>query len=278
MNEQNISNVIEYLEQNPDQTTESLVISLLNEGYPVQDIKAALDRLGISPVVIPGYKETIIYSSQQRSFPGKMFIIIGIILSLLIIVGIIAFASTYFTQSVDETSVSENTPAPTSSNPITEMKGILDQGDYKITIDNLVVYLDNGKILRKEANDGKIYLNWSGVVTILNTSSKTYRTHFPEDPEAIAFHQSQMDGVVPIELIEFTQTQSVTWTKSSENEWESKSQPKQKITIDPKTKLVSRRTILNADGTAAKEDIVIYEKVANMNSAIGIPTEYSQAQ
>ncbi len=57
MNEESIIYIINYFNQYPDQSPEVLVKNIISSGYNMTDLKEALRRLGISPIVIPGYVE-----------------------------------------------------------------------------------------------------------------------------------------------------------------------------------------------------------------------------
>ncbi len=278
MSEQNITNIIEYLDQNPDQTIESLVINLLNEGYPVEDIKEALDRQGISPLAIPGYKETIVYSGSKRSSGGKkMAIALLIIVSIILIVAIYLLI-VYFARSVEE----ENAPAqPTNTeavdiSPITTMKATLAESDYKVTINSKIYYVDNGRMARKELNDGKIYLNWAGILTVIDINAKTYITYFSQTPQAEEFKKTVNEGLIPLEIIASTESGAVSWKKVNDTTWESTNVPKQRITYDPAMKLVTKRAFLNPDGAVSQEEAIQYEKITITNDLLGVPPGYTR--
>lgn len=294
MNEQNITNIIEYFDQNPDQTIETLVSNLLNEGYPVEDIKAALDRQGISPLVIPGYKETIVYSQGRATSSKKWLMIAGILFSFIIIAIIILIAYSYLNQNitpVQTEGVAEKTArnikqgisvtpvanSPGTNSVATILKDTLAGEDYKITINQMVVYLDNGVLARVEKNDGKIYLDWSSAVTIMDIASKTYRIYYANAPEAKTYYSSRYVGLVPLEIIADTESNKISWRQLDSTTWESTTTPTQKITVDPQTNLVSKRVILNPDGSVAKEENVIYEKTVVTKALLDIPTDYSVA-
>lgn len=294
MNEQNITNIIEYFEQNPDQTIETLVSNLLNEGYPIEDIKAALDRQGISPLVIPGYKETIVYSSGSGASSKKWLMIAGIILAFIIVGVIILIAYSYLNQNVTPVQtggVAEQTArslkqgvsatpvaSPPGTNSIaTTLKEALAKEDYKITINQMIVYVDNGVLARVEKNDGKIYLDWSSAVTIMDIASKTYRIYYANAPEAKTYYSSRYVGLVPLEIIADTESNKISWRQLDSTTWESTTTPTQKITIDPQTNLVSKRVTLNPDGSLAKEENVIYEKTVVTKALLDIPADYSVA-
>lgn len=294
MNEQNITNVIEYLDQNPDQPVETLVINLLNEGYPVEDIKAALDRQGISPLAIPGYQETIVYSSKPQS-SGKWLLAVGIILSLIFIGVIIYLAYSYLNRNTSQSNTAQggiaeqtarnlnsSTPTPTPTvvqgNSIAPMlRAAFEQEDYKITINQITVYVDNGALARIERNDGKIYLDWSAAVTILDVASKTYRIYYPSNPDAQAYYNTRYSGIIPFEIITDTEAGRLSWKQLDATTWESTVGTKQRITVDPQTKFITKRQLLDINGAVSKEDTIQYEKITVTKSLIEIPQEYKPA-
>src|SRR3989338_10714106 len=87
MNQESVSKIIKYLQEYSDQSTEALVQNLMRSGYTVVDIKEALRRLGISPIVIPGYKEQMPRPSGKPS-PLLPIIIVGSIIVVLLLGGI----------------------------------------------------------------------------------------------------------------------------------------------------------------------------------------------
>lgn len=284
MNEQNITNIIEYLDQNPDQTIEVLVQNLLNEGYPVEDVKAALDRQGISPLVIPGYRETIVYNSPKRSHWFIVLIIVVILLSIIIAVVVYAFATGYFDRRsvIGDSPTSQNSPPPSGNNtisatvnPVPDMRNTLQKDDYKIISNQVTVYLDNGEIARLEKGEGRTYLDWSGIVTIIDNTARNYKTYFAQTPEAQEYQRIKNVGIVPLEVIADTEAGKIQWKKVSDTVLESTNIPKQQIIIDPQTKLVVSRISLNPDGSISKEEQVAYEKTAITADLLKIPTGYT---
>lgn len=295
MNEQNITNVIEYLDQNPDQPVETLVTNLLNEGYPVADIKAALDRQGISPLAIPGYQETIIYSSPRES-SGKWLLIVGIVLSFIIVGLIIYVAYSYLNRNnttsnttsgrgiAEQTARNLNSASPTTAPTVAVGKSIapmlksaFEQQDFKITINQIIVYADNGALARIEKNDGKIYLDWSAAITILDIASKTYKIYYPSTAEAQAYYSTRYVDIIPFEIIADTEAGKLDWKQIDSTTWESTIGTKQRITIDPQTKFITKRQLLNTDGSVSKEDTIQYEKTTVTKSLIEIPSDYKPA-
>ena len=296
MNEQNITNVIEYLDQNPDQPVETLVTNLLNEGYPVADIKAALDRQGISPLAIPGYQETITYSSPHPS-SGKWLFIVAIILAFIIISIIIYAAYSYLNRNnnssntspgkgiAEQTAKNLNNPSPTTAPTVVVGKSIapmlksaFEQQDFKITINQIIIFADNGALARIEKNDGKIYLDWSAAITILDVGSKTYKIYYPSTSEAQAYYSTRYVDIIPFEIIADTEAGKLDWKQIDSTTWESTRGTKQRITIDPQTKLITKRQLLNTDNSILKEDTIQYEKTTVTKSLIEIPSDYKPAQ
>lgn len=295
MSEQNITNVIEYLDQNPDQPVETLVINLLNEGYPVEDIKAALDRQGISPLAIPGYQETIVYSSTKPA-SGKWLLIVGLILSLIIIGIIIYIAYSYVNRNTTSSTTNQSggiaertaknlnsttpTPLPTTApgKSIAPMlRSAFEQEDFKITSNQITVYVDNGALARIEKNDGKIYLDWSAAVTILDVATKTYNIYYPSKAEAQAYYNTRYNGIIPFEIMADTEAGKLDWKQIDSTTWESIVGTKQRIIIDPQTKFITKRQLLNMDGSILKEDTIQYEKITVTKSLIEIPSDYKPA-
>ena len=279
MNEQNISNIIEYLDQNPDQTIETLVVNLLNEGYPVEDVKAALDRQGISPLVIPGYRETIVYSSPKRSHTGIILLVVAALLSVIIIAVVILIASGYLGRgSVTGARQGSNNAVTATTDPIATLRTQLEKNDYKVATNGIVAYLDNGAISKKEFNNGKTYLDWSGVLTILDTNTKTYKTYFGQTPESTEYNNNKKLDIPPLAVIDETEASKVSWQKVSDTVWESKNVPKQRITFDPQTGLLTKKELINPDGSTAKEETVSYEPITITQDTIKIPSDYTEAK
>lgn len=92
MDEDRIQSIITYIQQNPDVSTELLMQNLMQSGYNTGELKEALRKLDISPIVIPGYKEEI--PLPNSGFPlknivlilGGILIIIGVFIGILMLV------------------------------------------------------------------------------------------------------------------------------------------------------------------------------------------------
>lgn len=120
MNEENITNVIEYIQQNSNQTTETLVQSLVSAGYPLDDIKIGLGRLGLSPLSIPGYTPTVQPPQPQtiNLLPGRTML--GLVGAVIILIGV------YYLGNTNIAKMLENVPLlgkrPQLSRPVTNDK------------------------------------------------------------------------------------------------------------------------------------------------------------
>lgn len=85
MNEESILYIINYFNQYPDQPPEVLVKNIISSGYDMTDLKEALRRMGISPIVIPGYVEP--EPPPPKQFPFKMLAFIAAALLIIASVG-----------------------------------------------------------------------------------------------------------------------------------------------------------------------------------------------
>ncbi len=91
MNEQSVLYIINYFNQYPDQPPEVLVQNIISSGYNMTDLKEALRRMGISPIVIPGYVEP--EPPPPKQFPFKMIAIVGAVVLIIASVGTLIFFS-----------------------------------------------------------------------------------------------------------------------------------------------------------------------------------------
>ena len=90
-----IQSIISYIQQNPDVSTELLMQNLIQAGYNIDELKEALRKLDISPIVIPGYKEP---DPVPHSTSVRLPVIILAVFLLLIVVGGV-FLVLYLTSS-----------------------------------------------------------------------------------------------------------------------------------------------------------------------------------
>lgn len=160
MNEESIIYIINYFNQYKDQPPEVLVKNIISSGYNMTDLKEALRRMGISPIVIPRYKEVMPQPKQMYS--KKLIIIFGAAVAVLLI-GVSSFillspkkssppkTAEKIEPTVTNVPTPTSTPAPTiivisptnsasysaqlsDENPASMMKDSFAKSDYKATI------------------------------------------------------------------------------------------------------------------------------------------------
>ncbi len=162
MSDNSVAAIMDYIQQYPDVSTYKLVQNVLASGYEMKDLLEALKHLGISPSVIPGYKEPD-PPPPTPFFTKTPVIIICIIIVLVLIIGGGAFLllgqkpqPKKTAGKMQQTIIEEPTvgPTPTSvpptltvaptvasdsstiADPLKIFKDTLNAEDYKVTIDN----------------------------------------------------------------------------------------------------------------------------------------------
>ena len=315
MNEENINNIMTYIQQNPDQITETLVRNLMNVGYPLDDIKIGLGRLGLSPLSIPGYIPPV----QQQNPEGigitpsrTIFAIAGaaVILLFVFYMGSTNIAKLLanvpflgrkpqLTRPVEQNTNSQPTATispkvtTTADNQGQKFQQLFNNNTYKITITQnnsatpapLQYYTENGYIDRHDNYADMTYIVRTNSYYTLNNKAKTYSKIDSTDFRYGVLVQSLQDAFLLNFLLNKLSIDKspATWEKLSDNQWKISNfynYPNQYIISDFDTNGLPT-TLTFHDKTDNKElgsYNISFEPVIITDELLTVPKDYKQVE
>ncbi|MBP7967267.1 hypothetical protein KAZ66_03250 [Candidatus Woesebacteria bacterium] len=302
MNEQNIQNIIAYFTQNPTQSQEVLVQNLLASGYPRIDIDEALNRIGISPEILP---ETTVdpkpVPKKTRMFHKKY---VFITLFVIIILGGIFAAATFIKQNTQLPSSvatpTESVAQPTATivpldDPLQETQSTLLSGIYKVSINQhiidtdpandeqsvLIYYFDKGSIVRFEHSSGPTIVLQTDTVFSLDTVQKTYTSYAATKSQQDILMSTLDETDIIKSIINKTEQGVYEWQKIQDTAWKGKNKNTNhlfNVQLDPTTRLLKAMDEYDEKNTKLSESIITIEPTVLDASLLTVPADFTPVE
>lgn len=247
MNEQNINNIVNYIQQNPDLTTEILVQNLIQAGYDTSDIRIGLGRLGLSPLAIPGSAPAIQVTPYTTPFmPGRT--LIGIAGAVVILIGVYYMGNTNIANMLERVPLLgkkpqlsrpvindknppslQTTPSPVpQKTPLQDFQKTFNNNTYKITEKvffngitdeqfDFTYYTENGFVDRIDNPLGLITIMRTQAYFVLRQKTKTFFKVESTDLQ----YKARADELQKLLLINrlLQPEANATWEQIGEAEW-----------------------------------------------------------
>ncbi len=312
MNEENITNVIEYIQQNSNQTTETLVQSLVSAGYPLDDIKIGLGRLGLSPLSIPGYTPSIQPPAPQaiNLMPGRTLIALAGAAVILISVSYLGNTNLaeilarvpflgrkpLLSRPVEKKVVVNNDdlkkdPLKANKNPMEAFRKLYENNTYKISITleskgnqqnsiDLTYYTENGFIDRHDNDAGITYIVRTNAFYTIDHVQKTFSKVESTDFRYGVLAQSLQDAFIINELLAGETADFITWQALANNQWKGTNTVAKSyfiLNIDT-TGLPTNIELYNDKDELISVDTFIFEPVTINETVLTPPMGYKEVQ
>ncbi len=253
MSDENIRRITQYLQQNSNQTTDMLVQNLITAGYQQEDIGAALEQLGLSPLAIPDYAPpTSEPKLSELVIPGKG--IVAFMGAAIILIAVYFLGNPAITQLLEKIPLLGRPPqlsrpvktdevpivtpeidAPvTESPPRTVLNTFIDtynKGTFKVTLAakqlpitdieefQLEYYTENGFVDRFDNTAGITTIVVDNAYYTINHNSKTFTKVDSTDLQYNPLVQSLQDSFILNELLFGLESETLSWQEIEPNTW-----------------------------------------------------------
>lgn len=250
MNEENINNIVTYIQQNPDQPTEALVQSLITAGYATNDIRMGLGRLGLSPLALPGYTSSIQTTPIDTPFmPGRT--LVGLAGAAIILMGVSYMGNTNIARLLENVPLlgkrpqltrpvpNDNKPttllttpaALPQKTPVQDFQKAFNNNTYKITEKvyingvtyedlDFIYYTENGFVDRVDSPLGITAIIRTKNYYILRPTTKTFSNVESTDLQYTVRADEIQKALIFNRLL--VPDNKGTWEKNGDAEWKFK--------------------------------------------------------
>ncbi len=309
MSEENINYVMEYIQSNPNQTTESLVKSLITAGYSPDDIRIALGRLGLSPLAMPGSNLQPIEEPVKRALFKNLLALCGAALILITIYYLgntnlarylqtIPFIGRKPQLSQPVTEIAEIPEeikienAPDANDQIAKFRDAYENGTFKLTLSSnsmkdiestsldLVYYTENGYIDRFDNPGGISTIVRTNAYYTIDNNSKTFTKVDSTDFRYGLMVQTLHDSFILKELIMGLDSDKLKWEKINSSSWKvqyTDSSTFLMITFD-EVGFPSSIVIHGEDGMPAQQYDFIFEPIIITEELLTVPKGYKEVE